>query len=84
MPSHASLHAPGDPGKENIKVPLATQAMALDLIDDDDTILERDPLEKASALGELMAFKHEGFWRCMDTKRDRDSLQKLWERGELP
>ena len=56
----------------------------LDLIDDEDTILEKDPLEKASVLGELMAYKHEGFWRCMDTKRDRDSLQKLWERGELP
>ena len=56
----------------------------LDLIDGDDTILERDPLEKASVLGELMAYKHECFWRCMDTKRDRDSLQKLWERGELP
>ena len=35
MPSHASLHAPGDPGKENIKVPLATQAMALDWIEDE-------------------------------------------------
>ena len=56
----------------------------LDLIDDDDTILERDPLEKASVLGELMAYKHEGFWRCMDTKRDRDSLQKMWEQGKLP
>ena len=56
----------------------------LDLIDDDDTILEKEPLEKASELGELMAYKHEGFWRCMDTKRDRDSLQKLWENGALP
>ena len=56
----------------------------LDLIDYDHTILEREPLEKASSLGELMAYKHEGFWRCMDTKRDRDSLQKLWELGELP
>ena len=56
----------------------------IDLIDDEDTILEKEPLEKASLLGELMAFKHEGFWRCMDTKRDRDSLQKLWELGELP
>ena len=35
MPSQASLHAPGEPGKENIKVPLATQAMALDWIDDE-------------------------------------------------
>ena len=56
----------------------------LDLIDNEDTILEKEPLERASLSGQLMAFKHEGFWRCMDTKRDRDSLQKLWERGELP
>ena len=55
-----------------------------DLIDNEETILEKEPLEKASALGELMAYKHEGFWRCMDTKRDRDSLQKLWEQGALP
>ena len=55
-----------------------------DLIDNEDTILEKEPLEKASVLGELMAYKHEGFWRCMDTKRDRDSLQKLWEQGALP
>ena len=56
----------------------------LDLIDNEDTILEKEPLERASLSGQLMAFKHEGFWRCMDTKRDRDSLQKLWKRGELP
>ncbi len=56
----------------------------LDLIDDEDTVLEKEPLEKASSLGELMAYKHEGFWRCMDTKRDRDGLQKLWEIGKLP
>ena len=49
----------------------------LDLIDNEDTILEKEPLERASLSGQLMAFKHEGFWRCMDTKRDRDSLQKL-------
>ena len=55
-----------------------------DLIDDEDTILEKEPLEKASEIGELMAYKHEGFWRCMDTKRDRDSLQKSWELGKLP
>ena len=55
-----------------------------DLIDDEDTILEKETLEKASEIGELMAYKHEGFWRCMDTKRDRDSLQKLWELGKLP
>ena len=50
----------------------------LDLIKNDSTILERDPLEEASKLGELMAYQHEGFWHCMDTKRDRESLEQLW------
>ena len=50
----------------------------LEYIDDDNTFLEREPLEEISKLNELMAFKHKGFWQCMDTKRDRDALQKLY------
>ena len=52
-----------------------------DLIAGDSTILEREPLEQAARMGELMAFKHEDFWQCMDTKRDRDSLEKMWQQG---
>jgi len=55
-----------------------------DLIDDDATVLEHEPLERAAALGELMAFTHDGFWQCMDTKRDRDSLEDLWRQGKAP
>jgi glucose-1-phosphate cytidylyltransferase len=55
-----------------------------DLIQDDDTILEKDPLEKVAEMGELMSYKHDGFWQCMDTKRDRDSLEKLWEANKAP
>ena len=55
-----------------------------DLIEGDKTILERDPLEKAAAMGELMAFRHQGFWQCMDTKRDRDLLEDLWQAGDAP
>jgi glucose-1-phosphate cytidylyltransferase len=51
------------------------------LIKGDETILEREPLEKAAAMGELCAFRHEGIWQCMDTKRDRDVLEDLWEKG---
>jgi len=43
----------------------------------DKTILEKDPLEKIAQNGELAAFRHEGFWQCMDTKRDRDYLEEL-------
>jgi len=52
-----------------------------DLIDGDATLLEREPLERAVALGELMAYRHEGFWQCMDTKRDHDLLESLWTQG---
>jgi glucose-1-phosphate cytidylyltransferase len=45
-----------------------------DLIKGDSTILEKEPLEKAAEIGELMSYQHDGFWQCMDTKRDRDSL----------
>jgi len=49
-----------------------------DLIEHDQTILEHEPLEKVAAMGELMAYHHDGFWQCMDTKRDRDMLDELW------
>lgn len=55
-----------------------------DLINGDNTILEREPLEKAAAMGELMAYRHDGYWQCMDTKRDRDHLEELWLSGEAP
>tara|TARA_B100000886_G_C20383012_1_gene474769 strand:+ start:230 stop:991 length:762 start_codon:yes stop_codon:yes gene_type:complete len=55
----------------------------INLIDDDSSILEKDPLENASKIGELMAFKHEGFWQCMDTKRDKDNLEDLLRQGKL-
>jgi glucose-1-phosphate cytidylyltransferase len=55
-----------------------------DLIENDSTVLEQSPLEKAAALGQLMAYKHEGFWQCMDTKRDKDMLESLWETGKAP
>ena len=50
-----------------------------DLIEGDSTILEKSPLERAAEMGELMSYQHDGFWQCMDTKRDRDSLENLWE-----
>jgi glucose-1-phosphate cytidylyltransferase len=52
-----------------------------DLIEDDSTLLEREPFEKAVKLGELMAYKHNGFWQCLDTKRDLQVLENLWVTG---
>ncbi|WP_339371681.1 glucose-1-phosphate cytidylyltransferase [Paenibacillus elgii] len=50
-------------------------------IDDDSTILERTPLERLSTEGKLGVYKHEGFWQCMDTQRDKHMLETLWEQG---
>jgi glucose-1-phosphate cytidylyltransferase len=58
------------------------QPEVLDLISGDETVLEKDPLEQLAKEGELMAYKHEGFWQCMDTKRDRDFLEELWGSGQ--
>jgi len=55
-----------------------------ELIDNDQTILEQSPLEKAAQMGELIAFQHQGFWQCMDTKRDRDNLDKMAQSGNPP
>jgi glucose-1-phosphate cytidylyltransferase len=60
------------------------QPKFFDLLQDDSTILERDPLENSAKKNELMAYKHEGFWQCMDTKRDKDYLEKLWQQQQAP
>lgn len=56
----------------------------IDSIDGDQTILERQPLEGTAHKGQLIAYRHEGFWQCMDTVRDRDYLEKLWATGDAP
>jgi len=55
-----------------------------DYIKDDSTTFEREPLEQLAREGQLKTFRHEGFWQCMDTVRDRDYLNKLWEAGDAP
>ena len=50
-------------------------------IDGDDMYLEREPLERAVREGELFAYKHKGFWQCMDTKRDKDNLEEIYLKG---
>lgn len=55
-----------------------------DYIDGDDTVLERDTLVKLADEGQLMSYKHNGFWQCMDTKREKDVLEKIWAEGNAP
>ena len=56
---------------------------ALEVIDPG-SVLERGPLERLAAAGELRAFRHEGFWECMDTHKDWLTLNGLWESGQAP
>lgn len=55
-----------------------------DYIDGDETIFEKEPLEIVSAIGQLMAYKHNGFWQCMDTQREKIKLEELWASGNAP
>lgn len=53
-------------------------------IEGDHSIFEKEPLENLSHDGQLMAYKHRGFWQCMDNQRERDKLEIMWENGEAP
>ena len=55
-----------------------------DYIADDDTQWEKDPLERLAKDRQLMAYRHEGFWQCMDTMRDKLLLEGLWQSGRAP
>ena len=50
----------------------------------DSTVFEKEPLETVANMGELMAYKHDGFWHCMDTQRDKMRLEEMWASGHAP
>ncbi|MBQ2718117.1 MAG: glucose-1-phosphate cytidylyltransferase [Clostridia bacterium] len=56
----------------------------LDYIDDDYTVFEKEPLERVCREGELMAYRFDGFWQCMDTMRDKEYLESLIQTGKAP
>ena len=55
-----------------------------DFIKNDQTMLEREPMERLSKIGQLMAYKHEGFWQCMDTMRDKNLLNNMLKNRKTP
>lgn len=55
-----------------------------DYIDGDETVFEKEPLERLVADGQLNAYKHNGYWQCMDTQREKEQLERLWNSGEAP
>ncbi len=57
---------------------------AVDCIAGDDTAFEREPLETLAQKGQLSGYRHDGFWQCMDTLRDRRQLEALWQAGDAP
>ena len=63
---------------------MVLEPSVLDYIEGDETVFEKSPLESLVRDNELMAYKHKGFWQCMDTQRDRQLLEKLWEENEAP
>jgi glucose-1-phosphate cytidylyltransferase len=56
----------------------------LDYLAGDETVLEREPLERLAADGQLMAYLHDGFWQCVDTLREQRMLEQLWQSGRAP
>ena len=60
------------------------EPQVLDYIEGDETVLEREPLERLAREGQLVAYRHDDFWQSMDTLRDVRLLQQLWESGAAP
>jgi glucose-1-phosphate cytidylyltransferase len=56
----------------------------IDFVEDAGTVWEKQPLQQLAHQGELMAYQHEGFWQPMDTLRDRNYLEDLWNKGKAP
>jgi len=55
-----------------------------DLIEGDSTVFENEPMDKLTEMGQLVAYKFDGYWQCMDNKREMEKLEALWESGEAP
>ncbi|MCI9026047.1 MAG: hypothetical protein HFG92_16810 [Dorea sp.] len=53
-------------------------------LEDDNTILEQKPMRELACQGELKSYYHSGFWQCMDTKREKDLLERMWENNHVP
>jgi glucose-1-phosphate cytidylyltransferase len=73
----------GDGGRINGGFFVAAPSV-LDLVDGPDMLWEREPLEKLARDGELVAYRHDGFWAAMDTLRDKNFLETLWRDGSAP
>lgn len=72
-----------DGGKINAGY-MVLEPEVFDLIDGDETIFEREPLIRLADMGQLMAYKYDGFWQCMDSQKEKNKLEELWNSGNAP
>ncbi len=63
---------------------MVLEPKVFDYIEGSRTVFEKEPMERLAREGEMMAYRHDGFWRCMDTQRDKMVLEKMWEEGNAP
>lgn len=75
--------------KATVDTPINAGYMVLepsvfDYLENDDTVFEGYPLESLAGEGELMSYRHEGFWQCMDSMREKIMLEKMWQKGNAP
>ena len=73
----------GDGGRINAGY-MVLEPEIFDYIKGDETVFEKEPLETVAREGKLAAYKHDGYWQCMDTKREKDKLEELWNSGKAP
>lgn len=63
---------------------MVLEAGIFDYLGNDECVFEQEPLVKLAAEGQLMSYQHKGFWQCMDTKREKDTLERLWNEHKAP
>lgn len=63
---------------------MVLQPEIFNYLTDDNTVLEQEPMRRLVEDGQLMGYYHDGFWQCMDTQREKERLEQLWESGEAP
>ena len=63
---------------------MVLQPEIFNYLEDDSTVFETRPLERLAAEGQLMSYRHTGFWQCMDSLREKQLLEKYWESGSAP
>lgn len=63
---------------------MVLEPSVFDYLKDDSTVFEQEPLERLAIEGELMSYRHEGFWQCMDSLREKETLEAMWAKGNAP